>query len=164
MCTLQTGKICYNAVNINYVLRKVVCSLFIPLKVRSAVHVDRISQQSYESYIILRNNCSWLVQKSQPRSVASHPAFGSISLHLISKRIKEILTQKHQMWNIYPTLMIKMLLGNKKNIHIFFQISAVCMGICAYIRATFLVVDLADRFLGQALYGEHFVVDKEPVV
>ena len=57
------------------------------------------------------------------------------------------------MWNIYPTLMIKMLLGNKKNLHIFFQISAVCMGICAYIHATFLVVDLADRFLGQALYG-----------
>ena len=76
MCTLQTGKICYNAININYVLllvyvqsckraqinlpsvmvlRKVVCSLFIPLKVRSALHVDRISQQSYESYIILRN-------------------------------------------------------------------------------------------------------------
>ena len=50
MCTLQTGKLCYNAININYVLkliyriarelnlyfvvvlRKGVCSLFIPLK------------------------------------------------------------------------------------------------------------------------------------
>ena len=58
MCTLQTGKFCYNAININYVLvlicriarelnllsvtvlRKGVCSLFIPLKPRSAVHVD----------------------------------------------------------------------------------------------------------------------------
>ena len=50
MCTLQTGKLCYNAININYVLvlicriarelhlssvmvlRTVVCNLFIPLK------------------------------------------------------------------------------------------------------------------------------------
>ena len=83
------------------VLRKVVCSLFVPLKLRSAVHVDRISQQSYESYIILLDRIvvglfKSLNEKSQPRSVASHPAFGSISLHLISKRIKEILTQKHQ--------------------------------------------------------------------
>ena len=58
MCTLQTGKLCYNAININYVIvlicgiarelnlssvmviRKGVCSLFIPLKLRSAVHAD----------------------------------------------------------------------------------------------------------------------------
>ena len=58
MCTLQTDKFCYNAININYVLvlicriarelnllsvmvlRKGVYSLFIPLKLRSAVHVD----------------------------------------------------------------------------------------------------------------------------
>ena len=58
MCTLQTGKLCYNAININYVLVlicriarelnlsfvvvlcKGVCSLFIPLKLRSAVYVD----------------------------------------------------------------------------------------------------------------------------
>ena len=58
MCTPQTGKFCYNAININYVLllicriarelnllsvmvlRKGVCSLFILLKLRSAVHVD----------------------------------------------------------------------------------------------------------------------------
>ena len=58
MGTLQTGKICYNAININYVLvlicriarernlssvmvlRKGVCSLFIQLKLRSAVCVD----------------------------------------------------------------------------------------------------------------------------
>ena len=58
MCTLQTGKLCHNAININYVLVlicriarelnlsfvvvlcKGVCSLFIPLKLRSAVYVD----------------------------------------------------------------------------------------------------------------------------
>ena len=58
MCTLQAGKLCYNAININYVfvlirriarelnlssamfLRKGVCSLFIPLKPRSAVYVE----------------------------------------------------------------------------------------------------------------------------
>ena len=59
MCTLQTGKLCYNAININYVLvfinyvelqdssiscvmvlRKGVCSLLILLKLRSAVNVD----------------------------------------------------------------------------------------------------------------------------
>ena len=58
MCTLQTGKFRYNAIYINYVLvlvrkiarelnllsvmvlRKGVCSLFILLKLRSAVHVD----------------------------------------------------------------------------------------------------------------------------
>ena len=58
MCTLQTGKLCYNAININYVLVlicriarelnfsyvvvlfKGVCSLFMPLKLRSAVYVD----------------------------------------------------------------------------------------------------------------------------
>ena len=58
MCTLQTGKLCYNAININYVLvlkcrterelnhssvmilRKKVCSLFISLKLRSAMYVD----------------------------------------------------------------------------------------------------------------------------
>ena len=59
MCTLQTGKLCHNAINIDYVLvlicriarelnlssamvlrKGVCCSLFIPLKLRSAVHVD----------------------------------------------------------------------------------------------------------------------------
>ena len=58
MCTVQTGKLCYNAININYVLvlicrnarelnlssvtvlRKGVCSLFIQLKLRSTVYVD----------------------------------------------------------------------------------------------------------------------------
>ena len=58
MCTLQTGKLCYNAININYVLvliyriarefnlssvmilRKGVYSLFIPLRLRSGVYED----------------------------------------------------------------------------------------------------------------------------
>ena len=58
------------------------------------------------------------------------------------------------MQNIYPNLMIKMLLGNYKNPKYFFQISAVCIGICAYMHATFLVVEIADSwFLSQALYG-----------
>ena len=55
------------------------------------------------------------------------------------------------MRNIYPDLMIKMLSGNIKNIYIFFfQISAVCIGVCAYMHTTFLVVEIVDRFLGQA--------------
>ena len=35
----------------------------------------------------------------------------------------------------------------------FAQISAVCIGVCIYMQATFLVVKIADRFLGQALKG-----------
>ena len=40
----------------------------------------------------------------------------------------------------------------KKSIY-FFHISAVCIGICAYMHATFVVVEIANKFLGQALYG-----------
>ena len=78
------------------VLRKGVCSLFIPLKIRSAMHVDTagISRQSYESYIFLRDRIEvGLVKVS---TMVCGFTFGSISLHLISKRKKEILTQKHQ--------------------------------------------------------------------
>ena len=53
------------------------------------------------------------------------------------------------MGNIYPNLMTKMLSGVKKKIYVVFQISAVCIGICAYMHTKFLV----DRFLGRALYG-----------
>ena len=35
------------------------------------------------------------------------------------------------MRNIYTDLMIKMLAGNKKKSIYFFQISAVCIGVCA---------------------------------
>ena len=61
------------------------------------------------------------------------------------------------MRNIYPNLMIKMVSGNKK---IYIRISALCIGICAHMHATFLEVEIADSwFLSQA--GYHFVVDKE---
>ena len=78
------------------VLRKGVCSLFIPLKIRSAMHVDTagISRQRYESYILLRDRIEvGLVKVS---TMVCGFTFGSISLHLISKRKKEILTPKHQ--------------------------------------------------------------------
>ena len=42
---------------------------------------------------------------------------------------------------IYPDLMMKMLSGN--------TLSAVCV----YMHATFLVGEIADRFLGRALYA-----------
>ena len=43
---------------------------------------------------------------------------------------------------------------HEKKIYIFFfRISAVCIGVCAFMHATFLVAEIADRFLGQALYG-----------
>ena len=54
------------------------------------------------------------------------------------------------MQNIYPNLMIKKLSGNKKKSIYFFQIF---IGVSAYMDATFLVVEIADSFLGQALYG-----------
>ena len=59
------------------------------------------------------------------------------------------------MQNIYPDLMIKIRLsGNKKRVYIFFpDFSCICIDVCAYVHVTFLVVEIADRFLGQALYG-----------
>ena len=49
--------------------------------------------------------------------------------------------------------MIKMFSGFKI-IYIFFpDNSAVYIGACEHMHATFLVVEIADRFLGQALYG-----------
>ena len=57
------------------------------------------------------------------------------------------------MGTIYTDLMTKMFSGDKK-IYIFFQISAVYIGVCAYMHTTFLVgEEIADRFLGRALYG-----------
>ena len=53
------------------------------------------------------------------------------------------------MRNIYSDLMIKCF--QEKKIYIFFQISAVCIGVCAYMHATFLVREIADRFLFRAL-------------
>ena len=40
-----------------------------------------------------------------------------------------------------------------KKFYTFFQISAVCIGVCAYMHTRFLVGEIADRFLGQALNG-----------
>ena len=58
-----------------------------------------------------------------------------ISLHLISKRIKEILTQNIKITrNIYPSLMVKMFSANKKNLCIFFQISAVFIARGGHLR------------------------------
>ena len=67
--------------------------LFIPQKLRSGMH--RISQQSYESYIILRDRIVELAWSKVSTKVCGFK-FGSIKLHLTSKRIKEILTQKSQ--------------------------------------------------------------------
>ena len=67
--------------------------LFIPQKLRSGMH--RISQQSYESYIILRDRIVELAWSKVSTKVCGFK-FGSIKLHLTSKRIKEILTQKRQ--------------------------------------------------------------------
>ena len=55
------------------------------------------------------------------------------------------------MRNIYPDLMKKILSRKKKNLkslYILFQISAVCIDVCAYMHASFLVGEIADRFLG----------------
>ena len=40
-----------------------------------------------------------------------------------------------------------------KKLMYFAQISAVCIDVRIYMQATFLVVEIADRFLGQALKG-----------
>ena len=75
------------------VLCRGVCSLFIPQKLPSGLH--RISQQSYERYIILRDRIVELAWSKVSTKVCGFK-FGSIKLHLTSKRIKEILTQKRQ--------------------------------------------------------------------
>ena len=112
MCTLQTGKLLWWN---QYQLRPCACvcaelqessisrlswsfvkesaGLFIPQKLRSGMH--RISQQSYESYIILRDRIVELAWSKVSTKVCGFK-FGSIKLHLTSKRIKEILTQKRQ--------------------------------------------------------------------
>ena len=67
--------------------------LFIPQTLRSGMH--RISQQSYESYIILRDRIVELAWSKGSTKVFGFK-FLSFTLHLTSKRIKEILTQKRQ--------------------------------------------------------------------
>ena len=55
------------------------------------------------------------------------------------------------MQNIYLNLKIKMLHEIKKNLY-FFQVSAVCIGICVYMHATFLVVEIVYRFQWAKFY------------
>ena len=109
------------------VLRKGVCSLHKPLKLRSAVHVDRINQQSYESYIIPRDRIAVGMVKSLNHCRVCGFTFGSISLHLISKRIKEILTQKHQYND-------KNAFGKRKSIYFLPDFSCVHRRMCLHER------------------------------
>ena len=89
--------------------------------------------------------------------MASHLDPLHSTYNVISKRIKEILTQKHHYKVKYSSRFNdKNALRKLNKIYIFFQISAVCIGVCAYMQAKFLVVEIADKLLGQALYGEHF--------
>ena len=85
-----------------------------------------------------------------------------IFIFVTIKVYKSPLAHRYIKRNIYPDLIIKMISGNKKKSISFFQISAVCIRVWAYMHATFLVGEIADRFLGRALYGQHFVADKEP--
>ena len=45
-----------------------------------------------------------------------------------------------------------------KKFYIFFQILAVCIGVCVYMDTTFLVGEIADRFLSQALNGYNILL------
>ena len=77
------------------VLRKGVCSVFKPLTLRLAVHVHtgqgkKVMRATLYSGIELQ--LAW----SKVSTKVCGFTFGSISLHLISKGIKKILTQKHQ--------------------------------------------------------------------
>ena len=116
MCTLQTGKLCYNAININYILcsnaelqessishlswsfiKEFAVSSCIPLMLRSAVYVDTGYVNKVMSWPVtytpgIELEMAW----SKVSTKVCGFTFGSISLHLISKRIKEILIQKQQ--------------------------------------------------------------------
>jgi len=52
------------------------------------------------------------------------------------------------MRNIYPYLVINCFQEIKKKRLYFSQISAVYIGVCAYMHTTFLAGEIADRFLG----------------
>ena len=86
----------------------------------------RISQQSYESPDIYSRIELELAQSKVSTKVCGF-RFRSISLHLIRKRIKEILAQKHQYNAKYLSQFNdKNASGNKKNLYIFsrFQLYA----------------------------------------
>ena len=108
------------------VLRKGVCSLHKPLKLRSAVHVDRINQQ---------NRIAVGMVKSLNHCRVCGFTFGSISLHLISKRIKEILTQKHQYNAKYLSQYNdKNAFGKRKSIYFFPDFSCMHRHMCLHAR------------------------------
>ena len=99
-----------NAININYRIARELnlSSVMVFHKLRSLQSLPtaeaklscarwqyRISQQNYESYIKYSGIELELARSKVSNKVCGF-TFGSTPLHLISKRIKEILTQKHQ--------------------------------------------------------------------
>ena len=103
MCTLQTGKLCNNAININYV-PVLICRIaslgnLISLLLWSFVKVFAVSSYywSYAELCMLTKDKSkkwWELRIFRDRTGVG--LVKSLSLHLMGKRIKEILTQKHQ--------------------------------------------------------------------
>ena len=138
MCTLQTGKLCYNAIDINYVhnvwsyaelqesqsifllswsfVKEFAVSSYRWSYAQLCMLTQDKSTKLWEPWHILQNRIGVSLVKSLNQGL------WPISLHLISKRIKEILTQNTKiMRNIYPSLMslmVKMFSGNKKNLYI----------------------------------------------
>ena len=157
MCTLETGKLCYNAININYVrnlrsyaelqessifflswsfLKEFAVSSYRWSYAQLCMLTQDKSTKLWETWHILRDRIGDGLVKSLNQGL------WPISLHLISKRVEEILTQNTNIMRIiYPDLMMKMLSGNTLS------------GVCVYMHATFLVGEIADRFLGRALYA-----------
>ena len=107
---------CYNAININYVLVlicriarelnfsyvvvlfKGVCSLFMPLKLRSAVYVvtGYVKLTKLWELHILRDRIGVVLVKRLNQGLLLHIWIHFTPLNQYSKRIKEILTQKYQ--------------------------------------------------------------------
>ena len=80
--------------------------------------------------------------------------FGSISLRLINKSLKGIVTQKRLYNAKYLSRFNDKNAFRKyiKKIYITFPDFS-CMHRRMWVHATFLVVEIADRLLGQASYG-----------
>ena len=93
---------------------------------------DKSTKLSYESFIYSGKELELACSKVATKVCGF--TFGSISLPLISKRIKEILTQKHLYNAKYLSLFNDKTAFRKfKKRLYFFQISAVYIGVCAYI-------------------------------
>ena len=152
MCTLQTGKLCSNAIIINYVLvPSCVCA---ELQDNS---VSRLSWSFVKEFIVSSYRLSYaqpcIIDTGYRKSTKFWElhtdsrielelawskvstkvcgfTFGSILLHLVTKRIKEIITQKHQYNAKYLSCFNdEIASGNKKKSIYFFQISALCIGL-----------------------------------